>query len=719
MKTNPLNGKNESGAGNGFDPFWRKIPVARLMLLAAPRAFRWIALIACRSCPAFMALNLFAADGPGTSVTNLADMSLEQLINVQVDSVYGASRYEQKVTQVPASVSIITADDIKKFDYRTLAEALRSVRGLYVPDDRNYAFLGIRGFQRPGDYNSRVLMLVDGHRLNENIYESVDLNHELDVDLIDRIEVIRGPSSSIYGSSAFFGVINLVTKRGAQFNGLEVSSDAGSFDTYKGRFSYGDTFTNGMALVLSGSYYTSAGQSELYYPEFDQRISTNALAANNGIARNADSEKAFNFFSSLGYKDLTLSGMYSYRNKQVPTASYQTVFNDGREETTDIRSYLDLKYVHEYSGDSQLEGRVFFDNYSYYGAYPYNYAAPGDPPDIVLNKDDTQGNWVGTEWQWTQRILDRHTLILGTEYREDVQNYQANYDDVIPRMYYVDIDRPGRILGLYAQAETALRTNLVLDTGLRYDGYFGSFGSTFNPRIGLIYNPWKGGTFKLLYGQAFRAPNAFERFYYPAQATLPELKPETIRTYELDYEQYLGSSYRLSVSAYYEDIRDLISQINVTNEAAAFSELAFSNIDRAKAVGGELELEARYASGFVAHASYALQRTTDEKGSELGNSPRHLAKLNLICPVYSDKLYADLELQYESAVKTLSGNQADGFAVANFTLFSQKLVKGLEMSASVYNLFDTHYSYPGAAEHSQDVIPQDGRSFQVKVTYRF
>jgi outer membrane receptor for ferrienterochelin and colicins len=235
----------------------------------------------------------------------------------------------------------------------------------------------------------------------------------------------------------------------------------------------------------------------------------------------------------------------------------------------------------------------------------------------------------------------------------------------------------------------------------------------------LIYNPWKGGTFKLLYGQAFRAPNAYERFYYPAQATLPELKPETIRTYELDYEQYLASSYRLSVSAYYEDIRDLISQINSTNEAPAFSDLAFGNIDRAKAVGGELELEARYASGFVARASYALQRTTDEKGAELSNSPRHLAKLNLICPVYSDKLFADLEVQYESAVRTLSGNRADGFAVANFTLYSRELVKGLEISTSVYNLFDTHYGYPGATEQSQDVIPQDGRSFRAKITYKF
>ena len=520
MKAKPFIGNTESGVGNWLDQFWRKVPVARLMLLASPRAFRWIALIACRSCPAFMALNLFAADGQGTSVTNPAEMSLEQLINVQVDSVYGASKYEQKVTQAPASVSIITADDIKKFGYRTLADALRSVRGVYVSNDRNYSYLGIRGFQRPGDYNSRVLLLIDGHRLNDNVYDSADYGHEFDVDLIDRVEVIRGPNSSIYGSSAFFGVINIVTKRGAQFDGVEASTEAGSFDAYKGRFSYGEKFTNGVELSLSGSYYTSAGQRNLYFPEFDQRISADPRAANNGIAQNADAQKAFNLYSSASYKDFTLSELYYYRNKQVPTASFQTVFNDGREETTDERSYLDLKYEHEFGGDSQLQSRVFFDHYSSHGTYPSDYANPGDPPDIVLNKDDDQGSWVGMEWQWTQQILDRHTLSLGTEYRENLQEHQANYDDVSPRMYYLT-------LGLYAQAEVSLLTNLVFDAGLRFDQYFGSFGGTLNPRLGLIYNPWESGTLKLLYGEAFRAPNAYERFCYPAQMTQPELKPET------------------------------------------------------------------------------------------------------------------------------------------------------------------------------------------------
>ena len=114
---------------------------------------------------------------------------------------------------------------------------LNSVRGLYVPNDRNYQYLGIRGFQRPNDYNTRVLVLIDGHRMNDNIYDLGGVGREamVDVDLIERVEVIRGPSSSIYGSSAFFGVINVITKRGAPFDGSELLAKAAASDTFKSR----------------------------------------------------------------------------------------------------------------------------------------------------------------------------------------------------------------------------------------------------------------------------------------------------------------------------------------------------------------------------------------------------------------------------------------------------------------------------------------------------
>lgn len=656
-----------------------------------------------------------AQEGGDQSSTNLSDLSIEQLMDVKVEFVYGASRYRQNVNQAPSSVSIVTADEIKKFGHRTLAGVLRSVRGLYVSDDRNYSYLGMRGFLRPGDYNARVLVLVDGHRMNENIYDAAYFAHEgsIDVDLIDRVEVIRGPSSSIYGSSAFFGVINIITRDGRQMDGAEASAEAGAFGTYKGRFSFGNQFKNGIEWLVSGSYYTSEGQRRLYYPEFDQRISADPRATNNGVVRNLDGESAYNFFTSLSYNEFTASGFLSCRNKEVPTASFGTVFNHGREETTDYRGYADVKYDHAFNEDARLVGRLFYDNYTYYGAYPYNYAAPGDPPDLVLYRDEAIGEWVGTEWQFTGKFLDRHTLIVGGEYRENFHEHQYNYDDD-PRFYYLKDDRSSRVLGLFAQSEIAIRSNLGLNAGLRYDHYFESFGGTLNPRAALVFNPWQSTTFKAIYGQAYRAPNPYEQFYYVSQRALPGLEPERIRTYELVYEQHFARHYRLSLSTYYYEVEDLISQ--TANSASQFY---FANLDEARALGAELEVEGRLDSGLLARASYAVQRAEDGDGHALTSSPRHMAKLNLSVPLYRDKIFAGLELQYHGPVRTLAGRTADDFLVANLTLFSRELVKRLEVSASVYNLFDTKYGYPGAGDHLQDVLRQDGRGFRVKLTYKF
>src|SRR5574341_62694 len=103
---------------------------------------------------------------------DLRGLTLEELMEIEVQTVVSASRYRQKVSEAPSSVTIITAEDIRKFGYRTLADILRSVRGFYTTYDRSYHYLGVRGFGRLGDYNTRILLLVDGHRMNDAIYAS-------------------------------------------------------------------------------------------------------------------------------------------------------------------------------------------------------------------------------------------------------------------------------------------------------------------------------------------------------------------------------------------------------------------------------------------------------------------------------------------------------------------------------------------------------------------
>jgi len=254
---------------------------------------------------------------------------------------------------------------------------------------------------------------------------------------------------------------------------------------------------------------------------------------------------------------------------------------------------------------------------------------------------------------------------------------------------------------------------------VRYDQY-GDFAPAIDPRVALIYNPWEKSTFKAIYGTAFRAPSFYE---FTQAAPGQVLKPEEITSYELVYEQDIGRHLRSSVSGFYNQMNDLI----------VFSSGSFTNFD-AQTKGVELALEGFWPSGIRGRASYSFQETRDTGiGWEAPDSPNHLLKFNLSVPLVRDKVFAGVEFQYTSDRRslhnttdpnsgqpiTVQGEEAGGFGIVNLTLFSQKLIKNLEFSASVYNLLDRQYSDPASQFHVQDVIGQDGRSFRLKLTYRF
>ncbi|MGC2064171.1 MAG: TonB-dependent receptor [Thermodesulfovibrionales bacterium] len=633
--------------------------------------------------------------------SDLKALSIEQLMDIDVATVQGASKYDQKTTEAPSSVSIITADEIKKYGYHTLADILRSVRSFHVTYDRNYNYVGVRGFGRPGDYNARVLVLVDGHRTNDNIYNSGSIGTEflVDVDLIDRVEVIRGPGSSLYGSSAFFAVVNVITKSGRDLKGTEISA-AGSFQAYKGRVSYGVRSQNDFEGAFSGSMFNSKGQ-RLFFPEF------NNPATNNGITEHTDYDRSYSAFTKLSYSDLTLEGAYISRTKGIPTGSFGTDFNDPRNKTVDKSAFLDLKYERTISANLDITARLFYNSYNYTGGYLYT---------GTIEKDQGKGEWWGTEVKLVARPQKAHKVIFGTEYQADLRVRQKTFD-LDPYFLFIDSSTKANSWALYIQDEYSISRELILNAGIRNDHY-STFGISTSPRIALIYNPFNKTTVKLLYGTAFRAPNAYELYYQsaPLQRSNPGLKPETIRTYEAVVEQYIGPHIRATAAGFYYKIRNLISQTTDPADNA----IVFRNIEAIEAKGFEFELEGKWKPGLEGRLSYTFQRNKNLANDDiLTNSPEHLVKLNLIVPFIKEKLFAGVEEQYTSRRKTLLGHDANSFFVTNLTLFSRNLLKKLEISGSVYNLFSNHYGDPGAAEHIQDIIRQDGRTFRVKVTYIF
>ena len=263
-----------------------------------------------------------------------------------------------------------------------------------------------------------------------------------------------------------------------------------------------------------------------------------------------------------------------------------------------------------------------------------------------------------------------------------------------------------------------MRANLILNAGVRYDHY-DTFGGTTNPRIAIIYAAGKATTLKLLFGRAFRAPNAYELYYDDggiAQKANPDLRPESIQTYEVSLVHTFGDRFRGVASTYRYGLDNLISL--QTDPADGLE--AFQNTDRARAAGIEFEVDGSFTRRLQGRISYALQRSEDAStGRSLTNSPRQLAKANLTVPFLSDRLLASLEVQATSRRETLSGEPAGGFTVANLTLLSRNWKRGPVLSLSVFNVLDKRYGDPGGPELVQSAIPQDGRSVRVLAKYEF
>ncbi len=661
---------------------------------------------------AFAAIALFTAtslQAQGTTdLTKLKELSLEQIINIQVPTVYGASKHEQKITAAPSAVTIVTRDEIRAYGHRTLADVLRSVRDIYVTNDRNYSYVGVRGFNRPGDYGGRVLVLVDDHRLNDPIYESIGVGQEfpIDVDLIDRVEIIRGPGSSLYGTNAFFAVINVVTRKASDLNGAEASANYGSFNSSKARFSYGKVYKNGVSLLLSGSAYSSDG-NDLYFREFDQPEN------NHGRANGLDDERAFNLTGSLSYGDFSLQSAYSWRRKQVPTGAFGTVFGDPRFHTVDERFYARLNYRHEFENDWTVSAALSYDIYRYHGEYPYPDASL--PSGSYIFRDAVDAGWWSGEFQISKKLLDRHRITLGGEYRNHSRIAFKSYI-IDPHASILAIDRRSQTSGIFLQDEWSPMKWMTVNAGIRYD-WFSLFDSALNPRIGVILEPARATTIKLLYGEAFRAPNAYESSYVSPEFKLnPDLAPEEIRSYEVVLEQGLGNHFRLSASAFYNQISGLITE---TYDPVA-QVTTYLNGEDAETKGASFELEGKLKNGIRSRASYTVQRTVDTaSGRELSNSPRHLAKLNLAVPVYKDKVFAGLEAQYMSDVTNGRGTRIGDTFLVNCVLTSHELIPGLETSFGVYNVFDQKYRNAVDPALLQESIPQDGQTFRLKFDYRF
>jgi outer membrane receptor for ferrienterochelin and colicins len=634
-----------------------------------------------------------------------------------IPSVYSASKYEQKVTKAPASISIVTGDEIKKYGYRTFGAILSSLRGFYNTQDRNNGYVGARGFGLPSDFNSRLLLLIDGHRFNDNLFDAFSTTEgfPVDVDIIERVEVVRGPSSSLYGTSAVFGVINVITKRGRDQHGANIKYSYGSNDTHKTSASYGNRFKNGLEAFVTGTFYDSQGYNKLFYKEFD------SPTTNNGLSIGNDGEQAKKLMAKATFGDFSLQGLYINREKEIPTASFNGQFNSHAQTFVDQSSFVELKYDHTFENQLNVQSRLSYNNYRFRGDLPFS-SSPTPPSSTLINKNLFYGEWWRAELEASKLVWDDHHITVGGQYQGNFHQHLTNFFEGDPN------SKPGSNVNtyqwaLFAQDDYTITDTLSLNVGVRYD-YYSIFGSTINPRAGLIYTPWQSTTFKLLYGQAFRAPNQFElNFSIPlVQAKNDKLQPEKLDTLEFIIEHYFTRQLRAELNVFHTSITDNIT--STTNSAGLVQYQNNRNVD---SIGFETQIENTWGDGFQGRLSYSWQNTTDKStGERLTNSPEHMIKLNLIAPLWKDWVFVGFETQFMSSRKTPSklangnqGGRVGDFVISNLTVYTQNWVKGLELSAGAYNLFDQRYFDPASADHKQNAIQQDGLTFRVKASLDF
>jgi outer membrane receptor for ferrienterochelin and colicins len=646
-----------------------------------------------------LACSARAQDPPAPDpANNLDSLSLEELMQVKVES---AALHPQTLQDAPASVTVITAEDIRKYGYRTLGEALAAVRGFYVSNDRTYETVGVRGFNLPGDYDSHILVLVNGHNMADNIFDYMLFfgnGFPIDMNLIKQIEIIRGPSSSLYGSNAVFATINIITKSPDEAGPLALTADLGSYGEKKVQIS--ETASFGSAKVLfSGSVYNNTGQSPIFIPQLDTPQN------NYGNAIDMNGEKGYHFFADLVWRNWTVTAAFSDHDQIQPVSWGPTIFNDRGTQNNDMRNFIEAAYQRQIAGGT-LRWRTYYDAYHYMGRFDYALNDGG----VEDNREHDLGDWVGSQLTYRVRPFLAGDITMGMEANIDIRARLTDYDVSPVPVSYLNVDRPDRSLALFLQDEKRLSKRWKLDLGVRIDTSH-NYHDFVSPRAALIYqlSSW---TAKFLYGRSFRNPSAFQLFYSDGLSGLanPNLRPESADTAEVDLERKLGKRMNVLASAYGYELRDYLLGVQLPAGL-----IQYQNTPKIQAEGIELEINGRPTSWLEATASYAVQRARDyDADGVLEDSPDYLAKLRFAAPL-GRKFDLSSGMQYESTRRTLAANWVAPVYLADFTLTSKNLLRDFDVRLGVRNAFNRSYSDSVELYAIVDSMPQPGRTFFVEM----
>jgi iron complex outermembrane receptor protein len=663
------------------------------------------------------------------------------------------------VFQSAAVTSVVTAEQIKSMGATELHEVLETVPGVHASlqsstYDYSYSLRGIRNAT-----NSELLMMVNGTRINTPFRGSTMTHFELPLEAVERVEVIRGPGSALYGADAFAGVINIITKKAKDINGTKMGVRAGNANT-ESTWGQQSAQWAGWDIATSLQYQHTTGDPDRTIAADFQTTKDNAFGTNASYAPGAYQGRYETLDAHLNLQrkhwDIdfwSFTSMNGGSRAGVGSVLDPNGESNGQQYVGDIRfsteDWLDdweltahLSYLQaSFNADFQL----FADNAQLPIAADGNISNSLNPalkrtlfPKGVNDSLGRIERIPSIELSSIYKGFDEHLLRFGTSFRyEQISTSEArNYGSGIvngaqppaviggaltditntPYSYLAGISRS--IWSGVLQDEWQFADNWQLTAGLRYDNY-SDFGSTFNPRAALVWDVNKQITTKLLYGKAFRAPSFSEQGNQnnPVLLGNKDLKPETINTFEWAIDYRPMSSLRTAVNVYYYEIKDLIAAVPDVGKPSA----TFRNSGNQHGYGSEFEWNWQASEQWSVSGNYAWQRAINQQTHDrVTYVPEHHVFVAVdwqFLPQW--QLQPQINWVGQRVLATTDNRALQDYQTVDLTLRGKKLFNHLNVTASVRNLLDAKNNLEPAPTSLPQNIPMSGRLFYLEAAVNF
>lgn len=626
--------------------------------------------------------------------------SLEELLQQPIKNeaaaveVSTSARGIKSVRNSPQATYIVTDDDILTFNLKNLAEILSVMPGLYTSSDSAFEYLAVRGIGRPGDYNSRILFLVDGTRVNDNVYDAGLTSDDfyIDTELIERVEYSPGPGSALYGNNAFLGVVNVITKRSNKLRGAEVSVSADNQHERRLRASYGMRQVSGHEAWFSLSHseqdhipIANATLQPVFQPfRVDNQDSSNKVAA------------------TYRYKQLQMQAAAVRRIRQEPSFITDSLERAAVSKSVSENYFIALQHSTELTADLAFFTNVSTNQFAFDTLTPFE-LFPGNIQQYLFA---VKGKWTNADMRFSYQGVSDHQLLFGIDAQRDHhQRYELSIKNIGPVISASDNNQR---LGLYFQDEWRFSASQLLVAGFRYD-HTDNEVAEVSPKLSWIWQPTATSTLKLSYGTAFRAPNGYEsetnRFY---QVEVPEA--EQVKTTELIWNAQPGSHLSYYAALYYSKFSSLI-----TSRAGQAAFIEFFNDQQVRSYGIESGLDYVWNFGGRLNLSLSLQQAEYRDGESLTNTPQHLFKA-----MYSQPLpWQGWQLNWRSVAAAKRQNIAGdipGYSRHDISLHWQPW-SYVDVVLGVKNLTDKLYT--DAPRPSANEFYQPGRRAELSIRWRF